>query len=42
MEAVHRGLGIPLSRNTAPERVRHNSMEEKGVEDEVADEAEAS
>ncbi|XP_044289062.1 intraflagellar transport protein 140 homolog isoform X3 [Varanus komodoensis] len=42
VEAVHRGLGIPLSRNPAPERVRHNSMEDKEVEEEVADEAEPS
>ncbi|XP_015685305.1 intraflagellar transport protein 140 homolog, partial [Protobothrops mucrosquamatus] len=41
VEAVHRGLGIPLSRNTAPERVRHNSVEDKEIE-EVADEAEPS
>ncbi|KAM6423733.1 intraflagellar transport protein 140 homolog isoform 2-T2 [Liasis olivaceus] len=40
VEAVHRGLGIPLSRSAAPERVRHNSMEEKEIE-EVADETEA-
>ncbi|XP_054848420.1 intraflagellar transport protein 140 homolog [Eublepharis macularius] len=40
IEAVHRGLGIPLSRNPAPERIRHNSMEDKGVEEEVADEVE--
>ncbi|XP_053132123.1 intraflagellar transport protein 140 homolog [Hemicordylus capensis] len=39
VEAVHRGLGIPLSRNPAPERVRHNSMEDKEVEDEVVDES---
>ncbi|XP_048350959.1 intraflagellar transport protein 140 homolog isoform X2 [Sphaerodactylus townsendi] len=42
VEAVHKGLGIPLSRNPAPERIRHNSMEDKGVEDEVADEVEFS
>uniref|UniRef100_A0A0K8RTW7 Intraflagellar transport protein 140-like n=1 Tax=Crotalus horridus TaxID=35024 RepID=A0A0K8RTW7_CROHD len=41
VEAVHRGLGIPLSRNTAPERVRRNSVEDKEIE-EVADEAEPS
>ncbi|XP_042294729.1 intraflagellar transport protein 140 homolog [Sceloporus undulatus] len=41
VEAVHRGMGIPLSRNPAPERVRHNSMEEKEVEEDVADEVEA-
>ncbi|KAJ7305775.1 hypothetical protein JRQ81_010141 [Phrynocephalus forsythii] len=42
IDAVHRGLGIPLSRAPAPERVRHNSMEDKDLEEEVADEAEAS
>ncbi|XP_060117033.1 intraflagellar transport protein 140 homolog isoform X2 [Heteronotia binoei] len=42
VEAVHRGLGVPLSRNPAPERIRHNSVEEKGADDEVADEAEFS
>ncbi|XP_062999141.1 intraflagellar transport protein 140 homolog [Elgaria multicarinata webbii] len=42
VEAVHRGLGVPLSRNPVPERVRHNSVEDKEVEEEVADEAEAS
>uniref|UniRef100_A0ABM5F0W3 Intraflagellar transport protein 140 homolog n=1 Tax=Pogona vitticeps TaxID=103695 RepID=A0ABM5F0W3_9SAUR len=42
IEAVHRGLGIPLSRKPAPERVRHNSLGDKDLEDEVADEAEAS
>uniref|UniRef100_A0A8C7E0Z2 Intraflagellar transport 140 n=1 Tax=Naja naja TaxID=35670 RepID=A0A8C7E0Z2_NAJNA len=41
VEAVHRGLGIPLGRNTAPERLRHNSVEDKEIE-EVADEAEPS
>nr|XP_060642367.1 intraflagellar transport protein 140 homolog isoform X1 [Anolis sagrei ordinatus]XP_060642368.1 intraflagellar transport protein 140 homolog isoform X1 [Anolis sagrei ordinatus] len=41
MEAVHRGLGLPPSRNPAPERLRHNSLEEKEVEEDVADEAEA-
>ncbi|ETE59104.1 Intraflagellar transport protein, partial [Ophiophagus hannah] len=41
VEAVHRGLGIPLSRNAASERLRHNSVEDKEIE-EVADEAEPS
>ncbi|XP_019363179.1 PREDICTED: intraflagellar transport protein 140 homolog [Gavialis gangeticus] len=41
IEAVHRGLGIPLSRNPVPERIRHNSMEDnKEVEEDVADEVE--
>ncbi|XP_067407526.1 intraflagellar transport protein 140 homolog isoform X3 [Emydura macquarii macquarii] len=41
IEAVHRGLGIPLSRNPVPERIRHNSMEDnKEVEEEVAAEVE--
>ncbi|XP_025043975.2 intraflagellar transport protein 140 homolog isoform X2 [Pelodiscus sinensis] len=38
IEAVHRGLGIPLNRNPGPERIRHNSMEDKEVEEDVADE----
>ncbi|XP_044834836.1 intraflagellar transport protein 140 homolog isoform X2 [Mauremys mutica] len=41
IEAVHRGLGIPWNRNPAPERIRHNSMEDnKEVEEDVADEVE--
>uniref|UniRef100_A0A452HFX2 Intraflagellar transport protein 140 homolog n=1 Tax=Gopherus agassizii TaxID=38772 RepID=A0A452HFX2_9SAUR len=41
IEAVHRGLGIPWNRNPAPERLRHNSMEDnKEVEEDVADEVE--
>uniref|UniRef100_A0A8C8R706 Intraflagellar transport protein 140 homolog n=1 Tax=Pelusios castaneus TaxID=367368 RepID=A0A8C8R706_9SAUR len=40
IEAVHRGLGIPLGRNPVPERIRHNSMEDKEVEEEVAAEVE--
>ncbi|XP_013795392.1 intraflagellar transport protein 140 homolog [Apteryx mantelli] len=39
IEAVHRGAGIPLSRNLVPEQIRHSSMENKEVE-EVADEVE--
>uniref|UniRef100_A0A8B9SC26 Intraflagellar transport protein 140 homolog n=1 Tax=Apteryx owenii TaxID=8824 RepID=A0A8B9SC26_APTOW len=40
IEAVHRGAGIPLSRNLVPEQIRHSSMENKEVEEEVADEVE--
>ncbi|KAM9124680.1 intraflagellar transport protein 140 homolog isoform 2-T2 [Pangshura tecta] len=40
IEAVHRGLGIPWNRNPAPERIRHNSMEDNKVEEDVADEVE--
>ncbi|XP_043825687.1 intraflagellar transport protein 140 homolog [Dromiciops gliroides] len=40
MDAVHRGLGIPLSR-IMPERIRHNSMEDgKEVDEEVIEEVE--
>ncbi|XP_075422551.1 intraflagellar transport protein 140 homolog isoform X2 [Ascaphus truei] len=36
VEAVHRALSIPLSRDAAPERVRHNSLEDgEEVEEEV-------
>ncbi|KAJ6657554.1 hypothetical protein lerEdw1_002269, partial [Lerista edwardsae] len=42
IEAVHRGLGIPLNRNVASQRIRHNSMEDKETEEDVADEAEIS
>ncbi|XP_074867277.1 intraflagellar transport protein 140 homolog isoform X3 [Carettochelys insculpta] len=39
IEAVHRGLSIPLNQNPVPERIRHNSMEDnKEVEEDVADE----
>lgn len=41
IEAVHRGLGIPLTRNVS-QRMRHNSMEDKETEEEVADETELS
>lgn len=41
VEAVHRAVGIPLSRNSVPERIRHNSMEDgEEVDEEVADEIE--
>ncbi|NXC17133.1 IF140 protein, partial [Corythaeola cristata] len=40
IEAVHRGVGIPVSRTLLPEQIRHSSMENKEVEEEVADEAE--
>ncbi|NXG36120.1 IF140 protein, partial [Dromaius novaehollandiae] len=40
IEAVHRGVGIPLSRNLVPEQIRHSSMENREVEEEVADELE--
>lgn len=39
IEAVHRGVGIPISRTLVPEQIHHSSMENKEVE-EVADEAE--
>ncbi|KAM4631549.1 intraflagellar transport protein 140 homolog [Discoglossus pictus] len=37
VEAVHRALSIPLSRNAAPERVRHNSVEDSEEVEEVPD-----
>lgn len=40
IEAVHRGVGIPISRTLVPEQIRHSSMENKEVEEEVADEVE--
>lgn len=42
IEAVHRGLGVPLNRNVPSQRIRHNSMEDKEAEEDVADEAEIS
>ncbi|XP_010281198.1 PREDICTED: intraflagellar transport protein 140 homolog [Phaethon lepturus] len=39
IEAVHRGVGIPVSRTLVPEQMCHSSMENKEVE-EVADEVE--
>ncbi|KAF6271471.1 intraflagellar transport 140 [Rhinolophus ferrumequinum] len=40
LDAVHRGLGIPLAR-VAPQRIRHNSKEDpKEVEEEVMEEVE--
>nr|XP_014351262.1 PREDICTED: intraflagellar transport protein 140 homolog [Latimeria chalumnae] len=39
VEAIHQALGIPLSRATAPERIRHNSIEDgEEVEEEVSEE----
>ncbi|KAF1499691.1 hypothetical protein FQV18_0011068, partial [Eudyptula minor novaehollandiae] len=40
IEAVHRGAGIPISRTLVPEQIRHSSVENKEVEEEVADEVE--
>ncbi|XP_075623347.1 intraflagellar transport protein 140 homolog isoform X2 [Balearica regulorum gibbericeps] len=40
IEAVHRGVGIPISRTLVPEQIRHSSVENKEVEEEVADEVE--
>lgn len=40
IEAVHRGVGIPISRMLVPERIHHSNMENKEVEEEVADEEE--
>ncbi|NXW04856.1 IF140 protein, partial [Fregetta grallaria] len=40
IEAVHQGVGIPISRTLVPEQIRHSSMENKEVEEEVADEVE--
>lgn len=41
VDAVHQGLGIPLVR-TVPERVRHNSVEDrKEVDEEVLEEVES-
>lgn len=37
VEAVHRGLGIPLNRHPVSERIRHNSMEDKEVDEEVTE-----
>lgn len=40
VDAVHRGLGIPLAR-VAPQRTRHNSKEDpKEVDEEVMEEVE--
>lgn len=40
VDAVHRGLGIPLAR-MVPERTRHNSREDpKDVDEEVMEEVE--
>lgn len=40
VDAVHQGLGIPLLR-VAPERTRHNSMEDhREMGEEVAEEVE--
>lgn len=39
VDAVHQGLGLPLVR-AAPERIRHNSMEEQRNADDVAEEVE--
>ncbi|XP_072733895.1 intraflagellar transport protein 140 homolog isoform X3 [Ciconia boyciana] len=40
IEAVHRGVGVPVSQTLVPEQIRHSSMENKEVEEEVADEVE--
>ncbi|NXL03605.1 IF140 protein, partial [Mesembrinibis cayennensis] len=40
IEAVHRGAGVPVSRTLLPEPIGRSSMENKEVEEEVADEAE--
>uniref|UniRef100_A0A803XVH6 Intraflagellar transport 140 n=1 Tax=Meleagris gallopavo TaxID=9103 RepID=A0A803XVH6_MELGA len=40
IEAVHRGAGIPISQALVPEQSRHSSVENKDVEEEVADEVE--
>lgn len=40
IEAVHRGAGIPISRTLVPEQMCQSSMENKEVEEEVADEVE--
>ncbi|KAB0351510.1 hypothetical protein FD754_016367 [Muntiacus muntjak] len=41
VDAVHQGLGLPLTCE-APERMRHNSVEEhKGADEEVAEEVES-
>lgn len=41
VDAVHQGLGLPLT-CAVPERMRHNSVEEhKGADEEVADEVES-
>lgn len=40
IEAIHRGVGIPISRTLVPEQTCHSSMENKEVEEEVADEVE--
>lgn len=40
IEAVHRGAGIPISQALVPERSQHSSVENKDVEEEVADEVE--
>ncbi|XP_069503073.1 intraflagellar transport protein 140 homolog isoform X2 [Ambystoma mexicanum] len=41
IETIHRALGIPMSRNSMPERIRHNSMEDgEEVDEEVADDLE--
>uniref|UniRef100_A0A8C9FLA1 Intraflagellar transport 140 n=1 Tax=Pavo cristatus TaxID=9049 RepID=A0A8C9FLA1_PAVCR len=40
VEAVHRGAGIPISQALVAEQSQHSSVENKDVEEEVADEAE--
>lgn len=40
IEAVHRGVGIPISQSLFPEQSHHSSMETKEVEEEVAEEVE--
>ncbi|XP_072204939.1 intraflagellar transport protein 140 homolog [Excalfactoria chinensis] len=40
IEAVHRGAGVPISQALVPEQSRHSGVENKDVEEEVADEVE--
>lgn len=42
IEAVHRGAGIPLSQTQAAEQIHCSDVENREVEEEVADEAEDS
>ncbi|KAM9015942.1 intraflagellar transport protein 140 homolog isoform 1-T2 [Ara ararauna] len=42
LEAVYRGTGIPVSQTLVPQPVLHSSMENKEMEEEVADEVEES
>ncbi|NXL86568.1 IF140 protein, partial [Alectura lathami] len=40
IEAVHRGAGVPLSQALVPQQGHHSSMENRDMEEEVADEVE--